>query len=70
MAERLTFPRILYSPTEPSRIFESADEVQAAGGDWFPTPTEAADATARAAAPEDPAPTEAAPEPSHPRSRR
>lgn len=49
------FPRILYSATEPSRIFESQAEVDAAGGTWYRTPTDAADAAAKAATP-DPTP--------------
>lgn len=43
-----SFPRILYHPTEPSRIFESAEELKAAGPGWVLTPGEAADAAARA----------------------
>lgn len=60
------FPRILYSATESSRIFDSQAEVDAAGGTWYRTPTEAADAAAKAATP-DPTPEG---ESTPPRSRR
>lgn len=52
MPDAPDFPRIYYHPTEPSRIFESAEELQAAGAGWVRTPTEAADAAAKAATPE------------------
>ena len=72
MAEQIVFPRILYAATEPTgHLFESQAEVDAAGGTWFVTPTEAADAVAK------PAPPASSPEPqpsdegsSTPRSRR
>lgn len=53
MAET-TFPRIYYHPTEPSRIFESQAELDAAGPGWVQTPTEAADAAASATPPAPP----------------
>lgn len=50
MAEAPDFPRIYYAAAEPTgRIFESQEELRAAGGTWFKTPTEAADAAAKAA---------------------
>lgn len=51
MADAPPFPRIYYHPTEPSRIFESQEELRAAGAGWVKTPTEAADAAAKAATP-------------------
>lgn len=52
MAEAPDFPRIYYAAAEPTgRIFESAEALRAAGGTWFKTPTEAADATAQDPAP-------------------
>lgn len=61
--EEIRWPHILYHPTEPSRIFASREELEAAGPGWVLTPDEASDAAALAA--------EAAPEtPPPPRSRR
>ena len=58
MADAPDFPRIYYAAEEPTgRIFESQDEISAAGGTWFKTPAEAADAAATAATPE-PTPSE------------
>ena len=49
MPEAPDFPRIYYAPTEPTgRIFASQEELRAAGGTWFKTPAEAADAAAQA----------------------
>ena len=49
MAEAPDFPRIYYSAEEPTgRIFQSQEELTAAGGTWFKTPAEAADAAAQA----------------------
>lgn len=70
MADAPDFPRIFYHPTEPSRIFESQEELTAAGGPWFKTPTEAADAAAKATEPAPPPAPEAEDEPHTPRSRR
>lgn len=47
MAEH-TWPWIYYHPTEGSRIFESEEELKAAGRGWTLTPHEAADAAAQA----------------------
>lgn len=71
MAEAPDFPRIYYSAEEPTgRIFQSQEELTAAGGTWFKTPTEAADAAAKApAAPPAQAPA-ADDDPHTPRSRR
>lgn len=53
MADAPDFPRIYYAAAEPTgRIFESQEELRAAGGTWFKTPAEAADAAAKAQAPE------------------
>lgn len=52
MADAPDFPRIYYAAEEPTgRIFESQEELSAAGGTWFKTPAEAADAAAKAATP-------------------
>lgn len=68
MADVPSFPRILYHPTEPSRIFESEAELKAAGPGWCLTPTEAAEAAARASSrPPQPPPED---EGTAPRSRR
>lgn len=73
MSEAPDFPRIYYSAEEPTgRIFQSQEELTAAGGTWFKTPTEAAEAAPKAPAP--PAPSHEAPSidegGSAPRSRR
>lgn len=67
MPEALTFPIILYHPTEPSRIFESQEEYAAAGPGWVLTPTEAAEAAAMAQEAPPEAEAEADLEPRHPR---
>lgn len=60
MADAPDFPRIYYSVEEPTgRIFQSQEELTAAGGTWYKTPTEAADAAAKAA--EAPAPSHESP---------
>lgn len=61
MADEGTFPRWLYpagGPTEPDyggRCFNSQEELDAARADgpWYQTPTEAADAAAKATAVQD-----------------
>ena len=68
MADAPDFPRIYYAAAEPTgRIFESQEELRAAGGTWFKTPAEAADAAAKAATPD---PTSTDEGSSVPRSRR
>lgn len=72
MSEAPDFPRIYYSADEPTgRIFQTHEELTAAGGTWFKTPAEAADAAAKATepapAPESPPSDEGS---SAPRSRR
>lgn len=66
MAEH-TWPWIYYHPTEGSRIFDSAEDLQAAGAGWVLTPTEAEAAAQAPPAPEPP-PSDEGPPP--PRSRR
>lgn len=53
MAEQ-TFPWIFYHQTEGSRIFESAEELKAAGPGWTLTPPAAGEAPAPAPTPEPP----------------
>lgn len=65
MAEH-TWPWIYYHPTEGSRIFESEEELKAAGRGWTLTPHEAADAAAQAVEPApapEPPPSEEEPPP-------
>ena len=55
MAETYTYPRWYFSKDEPGgRIFATAEELEAAGGQrvWKLTPDAAADAAAKAATPE------------------
>ena len=51
MADEAVFPRWYYSPQVPAgRVFESQQALDAARseGPWYTTPTEAADAAAKA----------------------
>lgn len=64
------WPRILYHPTEPSRIFESQEDLDAAGPGWVLTPDEAAEAAAHPPAPPSPEPPPADEGSPPPRSRR
>ena len=71
MAEAPDFPRIYYSVEEPTgRIFQTQEELTAAGGTWFKTPTEAADAAPKTPAPPAPPAPPAEDDPHTPRSRR